>query len=400
MAQRKVKVYFDHNATTPLFSDVKREVVRQLAYWGNPSSIHWAGREPKQLLRNSRRLLALALAVDPLEIVFTSGGTESNNQAIMSAFEWAKKNNKNRFICSSVEHSSVSKVFDFIESKGFEVFRVPVSREGVFDFDYFSQCLNEKTALVSVMFANNETGVLFPIKKITQMAHRYGALVHSDMVQGLGKIPLAIQGLNIDFASFSAHKFYSPKGVGALYIKKGTPLVSLIHGGGQERRRRGGTENTLGLAGFSVMLSKLSCFDDQLQKVEKLRNRLEELVLKEFPFVVIVGNKTKRIGNTSLLLFPEYNGEMLLMNLDLHGFAVSTGAACGSGHSEPSPVLSAMGYSRKEASSSLRVSLGWENTEDEVHYFISSLKEILKRLKKINELSVPVKINQSIEKMI
>lgn len=392
MISTKVLYYFDHNATTPVSKEVLEALPEFAQSWGNPSSIHWGGRQPKNILRDARKALASALGCSPLELVFTSGGSEANNTVIKGVFDSYQSTRavdparKCRFhyITTQVEHPSVMKTMEYIESLGAKVSYIPVNRQGELDLEFYKEHLSDETALVSVMFANNETGTLFPIKEMAAMAHAKGALFHTDAVQGFGKALLNFKDLNVDFASISGHKFYSLKGSGALYIQKGHTLPSLINGGGQERHRRGGTENTLGIGALGVMAQKASLIGSKAEAIGVLRDHLEARLLNEISGVSVTAGETARLSNTSSLVLEDVDGETLLMSLDLKGFAVSTGAACSAGNPEPSPVLLAMGLSRAEAQSSLRVSLGWENTLEEVDLFVETLKAVVERLRKLN----------------
>jgi cysteine desulfurase len=374
--------YFDHNATTPVSPEVIEAVPALLQAWGNPSSIHWAGRHPKNILRDTRNSLAKSLACHSLEIVFTSGGSESNNTVLKGVWESAPKS-RTHFMCSEVEHPSIMKTMAHLKSLGARVDYIPVRRDGQLDMAFFESHLSDETALVSVMMANNETGTLFPLAELAEKAHAVGALFHTDAVQAFGKIPVNLQELNVDFASFSGHKFYSVKGSGFFFARKGTSLVSLIDGGGQERHRRGGTENVFGIGCLGVMAELLPRVPEQALKTAALRDHLEQRILKEISGVHVTAGDSPRLPNTSSLVIENIDGETLLMNLDIKGYAVSTGAACSSGSPEPSPVLLAMGLSREEAQSSLRLSLGWENTQEEVDGFVEVLKSVVARLRQI-----------------
>jgi cysteine desulfurase len=375
--------YFDHNATTPVCQAVVDAMPELIQAWGNPSSIHWAGRQPKNILRDTRNSLAKALGCHPLELVFTSGGSESNNTILKSTWE-SLRSQRNHILCSEVEHPSVMNTMAYLKSLGAIVDYIPVDRAGHLDLAFYEAHLTEQTALVSVMMANNETGTLFPIAELAEKAHAKGALFHTDAVQAFGKIPVDLGSLNVDFASFSGHKFYSVKGTGFFFSKKGSPLQSLIHGGGQERHRRGGTENVFGIGCLGVMAERLLEVPTHEKHVMLLRNRLEARILEEIPGSHLTAGEAPRLPNTSSLVIEGVDGETLLMNLDIKGYAVSTGAACSSGSPEPSPVLLAMGLSRAEAQSSLRLSLGWENTQEEVDAFVEILKSVVARLRKIN----------------
>lgn len=392
MTQTKVFHYFDHNATTPVCSEVVAALPELAHTWGNPSSIHWGGRGPKNILRDARKTLADALGVSPLEIVFTSGGSEANNTVLKGVFDYrqtapfvsAEQAGRMHFMCSSVEHPSVIKTMQHLKALGARVDFIPVNRQGEIDMEFYKAHLSQETALVSVMLANNETGTLFPVKEMARLAHEKGALFHTDAVQAFGKIPLNLQDLGVDFASFSGHKFYSLKGSGFLYSRKGSYLSSLIHGGGQERHRRGGTENTVGIGALGVVAKRLSLVAEKAQQLEVLREHMESRILAEISDVTLTAAESLRLPNTSSLVIPGADGETMLMSLDIMGYAVSTGAACSSGNPEPSPVLLAMGLSRAEAQNSLRLSLGWETTREQVDGFIEALKTVVARLRSIN----------------
>lgn len=396
-------VYLDHNATTPLDPGITTQVPAWLSSWGNPSSIHWAGRGPKAQLRRARRALAEMLDCDPLELVFTSGGSESNNMALKGVFaalstgwSWSgvmPKSDSNtstrpRLITSRVEHPSLIKTADALARAGVDVEFLQVDRDGRLDLKQLETALKTPTSLVSIMFANNETGVIHPIKEICEMAHKAGALVHCDGVQALGKVEVSLRQWGVDLASFSGHKFYALKGCGLLYCRRGTRMDSLIHGGGQERGRRAGTENILSISALGEMAGRRHQILKQAERLRGLRDELEARVLKEISGSRILGHEQPRLANTSLLLFDGVDGETLLMNLDVQGFAVSTGAACSSGNPEPSPVLLAMGLSRNEAQTSLRVSLGWENTAEELDRFFEALRASVARLRSFKDVKV------------
>lgn len=380
-------IYLDHNATTPVAAELRPRFAEWAGAWGNPSSIHWAGRKPKLFIREARRQLATMLGSDPLELVFTSGGSEANNFALKGVFEQQRNSgstsqlHRNRYIFSDVEHPSVRRTAEFLRARGADVHFVPVDRGGVFDMAVYRGLLNERTALVSVMYANNETGTLFPIREIARLAHEAGALVHTDAVQALGKVPVDLKDLGVDLASFSGHKFYALKGSGLLYVRRGVQLESLIHGGGQERYRRGGTENILAICSLGAMAAHGDEVVARGEEMRALRDAFETRVLAEIEGARITGDRAPRLPNTSSLVLPGVDGETLLMNLDIRGFAVSTGAACSSGSPEPSPVLLAMGLSRAEAQNSLRIGLGWGTTPEHIDRFILALKDVVARVR-------------------
>lgn len=379
--------YFDHNATTPVSEDVIQAVPSFLHAWGNPSSIHGAGRQPKNIQRDTRGALAKHLSCSPLEIVFTSGGSESNNTILKGVFELQLSSSatasRKHYLCSEVEHPSVIKTLLHLRTLGARVDFIPVNRDGQIDLPFYKQHLSEETALVSVMMANNETGTLFPVQEMARLAHEKGALFHTDAVQAFGKIPVNLAELGVDFASFSGHKFYSLKGSGFFFVKRNTGFSPLIHGGGQERHRRGGTENVLGIACLGVMAEKLTQVSKRGLEISKLRDHMEKRILEEISSATVTAGASPRLPNTSSLVIPGVDGETLLMSLDIKGYAVSTGAACSSGNPEPSPILLAMGLSREEAQSSLRLSLGWSNDLKNVDAFVDTLKAVVERLRAI-----------------
>jgi cysteine desulfurase len=387
----KSPIYLDFNATAPLSQSVLSEMPQLLQLWGNPSSIHLASRGPKTILRETRKKLADYLKVSSLEIIFNSGASEGNNTVLKSVWNTFRPGNhigqpvKNEFLMSAVEHPSITKTAQFLETEGAVVHWIPVSREGLLDLGFIKEKLNERTALLSCMFANNETGTVFPIKEIVALAKTKNVLVHSDCVQAFGKTDFNLQDLGVDYATVSAHKFYALKGCGALFVRKNAPYINLVHGGGQERSRRGGTENILGIASLGVMLDQLSHVSEKEKEVKKLRDYFEVEVKTEIPNVSITCGDSNRLANTSSLVITGVDGETLLVSLDLKGFAVSTGAACSSGNPEPSPVLLAVGLTREEAQNSLRVSLGWTTTQEHIDLFIHHLVEVVARLRAINE---------------
>ena len=380
-------IYLDFNATTPLHSQVQERLLGWATFWGNPSSIHHDGRQSKKLLRESRRTLAQVLNCHPL--IFTSGGSEANNLAIKGCLGALKEKNSPRFrvLLGAIEHPSVLKQEGELINQGYEVIRIPVNREGQYDLDFFKNHLDDKVALVSVMLANNEVGAVAPLREMVQMTHEVGGYFHSDLVQALGKMPFDLKDLNVDLASFSSHKVYALKGAGLLYSKKGTPLTSIIQGGAQERGRRAGTENLLAIASFAHMA-------DYIQKnpvdssLRTLRDQMEKQIETRISGVQFLCRKQERLPNTSSFFISGVSGESLLMNLDIRGFSVGTGAACSSGNPEPSPVLLAMGLSHAEAQSSLRVSLGVVTTAEQIELFVNSLSEVVTHLRELDKVEM------------
>lgn len=379
-------VYLDHNATTPVDLSLLPFIPTWMSQFGNPSSIHQASRGPRTLIREARAQLAELLGVSPLEIVFNSGASEGNNTVIKGVWD-RKGKERNEFICSSVEHPSVLKAMQTIEKKGAIIHWIPVNRKGELDLEFVKSKLSEKTALVSIMSANNETGTLFPVKSVVELAKNVGALVHSDCVQMFGKHPLNLKDLGVDYATFSGHKFYALKGSGFMYIRKTAPYVSLIDGGAQERFRRGGTENTLGIAAMGHMARTMAGMNlgSKWAEIEKLRDGFEDSIIRDISGVHITARIAARLGNTSHMMIEGVDAETLLINLDLDGFFVSTGAACSSGNPEPSPVLLNMGFSRQEAQTSLRVSLGWSSNQADMDAFSVRLKDVVARLRQMKK---------------
>lgn len=385
-------VYLDHNATTPVDPSLFELVPVWMSQFGNPSSIHQASRGPRTLIREARLKIAEFLNVSPLEIVFNSGASEGNNTVIKSIWDRRGKE-RPEFLCSSVEHPSVIKAMQAIEKKGAIIHWIPVNKDGVLDLNFVKTHLGPKTALVSVMSANNETGTLFPVSELVGMAKAAGALIHSDCVQMFGKQAIDLKKLGVDYATFSGHKFYSLKGSGFMYIKKTAPLENLIDGGAQERFRRGGTENTVGIAAMGHMANKMSemglfgkmGLPGKLAELGQMRDSMEVRLVAEIPELHITAQTSPRLTNTSHMMIAGIDAETLLINLDLDGFFVSTGAACSSGNPEPSPVLLAMGFTRNEAQTSLRVSLGWDSKADDLEKFVERLGKTVSRLRQMKK---------------
>jgi cysteine desulfurase len=377
------RFYFDNNATTFPSQKLRERWLDLLDIAGNPSSIHQDGRKPKTILRDVRAKLAAKLKCSPLELVFNSGASEGNTSILRSVFA-SFKNTKNEFLISSVEHPSVIKAAQYVRQNGGIIHFIPVNREGQIDLNFIKEKLSSKTALVSVMYANNETGTLFPIKEITQLAHQAGALMHTDCVQMFGKVnETDFASLEVDYASFSAHKFYALKGTGFCYVKSTAPWEPLVFGS-QERARRGGTENITGLAALNIVLDEFEDINIKIENMLTLRNYFETEMQKRIDGVSITAAGSPRIPNTSSVMIKGVDGDTLLMSLDLKGFSVSTGAACSSGSPEPSPVLMAMGFSREEAQSSLRISMGWSSKKEEVEQLVKSIEEVVLKLRNLN----------------
>lgn len=378
-------IYCDYNATTPAAREVLSAMEPFLnTRFANPSSLHQAGKDAAKALRLARKQIAKFFQIEEdHEILFTSGGTESNNTAIRSAL---RTTGKRRIVTTSVEHSSIRKLCHQLVKEGYEIHELPVDSEGKLDLEVLKDSLTEDTAVLSIMLANNETGVLFPVEEIGKIARTAGILFHIDAVQAAGKYPLALKAIFADFVSVSAHKFYGPKGTGFLYIRKDTPFYPLIMGGGQERGRRAGTENAAGIVGMAAACELVaSDFQGEMSRLAALRDGFEMRVMKEISGVEISGSGARRIPNTSNLRFPGMDGEALLIALDEKGIYASNGSACLSGSPEPSHVLQAMGFSDEEASSAIRFSFGRYTTQDEVNRIVSILAQTVERMRKFRE---------------
>ena len=377
------RIYLDYNATTPPAQFLNQKVSEWLSLWGNPSSIHKTGQDVRSLLWSSRAHVAQFVGCHPLELIASSGGSEANNMAIKGLYEkyFPTRSEKNEILMSAVEHPSVRVPMEILEKKGMHLKTVPVSSSGELDMDAYESALSEKTFLVSIMYANNETGHIFPVSRLARKAHKAGALFHCDAVQALGKIPVHLHNLGVDTASFSAHKFYALKGTGLLYCRKGLLPESLIHGGPQERNRRAGTENVLGMVCLGAVAQKGEEILKEIQCLKPLRDHMERDILSSVSDSRVVGDGGSRLCNTSCIYIEGVEGETLLMNMDLKGYSFSVGSACHSGSVNPSQVLSAMGFSEKQARSVFRVSLGLGTKEKHLKSFVGDLSKTVKRIR-------------------
>lgn len=376
-------VYLDYNATTPPDPRVADEMEFFLkSGFGNPSSVHSHGRAARDALDDAREKISGLLGGTPSEFFFTSGGSESNNFAVKGAA--FAGGNRRHIVTTRVEHASCRESFDFLESRGFEVTRLPVDSNGIPDLSMLERRVSAKTALVSCMHVNNETGVVMPIERIGAIARENGALFHTDITQSAGKIPVDLNSLPVDLASVSSHKIHGPKGAGAVFIRKGVPVEPLIHGGGQERGRRSGTENVPAAAGFgkACEIAKLESAAD-MSRVAGLREDLESFVLGKIDGTGLNGAGADRVANTSNFSFDGVDGESLVMALDIEGISVSNGSACSEGNVEPSRVLLAMGLSQRRAASSLRVSMGRFTRAEDIGKLKKTLKTVLERMESI-----------------
>lgn len=383
------KVYLDYNATTPIDPRVLEEMMPYLTeYYGNPSSIHSFGRKGKEALDKAREQVSLLISANPKEIIFTSGGSESANFAIKSTALKGLSDNKNHLITTKVEHECVLESFMFLERQGFEVTYLGVNSEGLIDLDELRDSISDQTALVSCMYANNETGTIFPIEEIAEIVKERGALFHTDAVQAAGKIDIDLNKIPADLLSISAHKFYGPKSVGALFVRDSLSqrisLAPIIHGGGQERGKRSGTENVPGIVGLGVAstIAIEEMGKDQL-KIRNLRDGLLQSLKQDINDIKLNGSIENMLGNTLNLSILGAVGESLTMNLDIGGVAVSTGSACSEGAVDPSHVLSAMGLTREEAASSVRISLGRFTEKEDVDYAASVFPKVVDRIRQV-----------------
>jgi cysteine desulfurase len=381
------KIYLDHNATTPVHPAVLEAMLPYYkGVFGNASSIHSFGREAKVALEESREKVAKFLNADPLEIYFTSGGTESDNLAVKGV-AWANKKKGNHIITSRIEHHAVLESCRYLEKEGYEITYLPVDKYGLVDHDELKKSIKKETVLVSIMHANNEVGTIQPLAELAGLAKEKGVYFHTDAVQSTGKLKIDVNELNVDMLSLSAHKFYGPKGVGALYIRRGVRLTPLAHGGHHEKSRRAGTENVPGIVGLAKALDVAHV--DMQEEEKRLKNLTETFfkkVTERIPDVFMNGHPVLRIPNTMNVSFKGVEGESIILNLDLKGIGVASGSACTSGSLEPSHVLSAMGVPGDLAQSSLRFSFGRNNTMEDVDYVVEILPEIIAKLRAMSPI--------------
>jgi cysteine desulfurase len=377
------RIYLDHNATTPLAPAVLERMTRILGEeYGNPSSVHHFGQRAKAAMDEARSAVAALVGGDPSEIVFTSGGTEGDNFAIRGVAEALESTGRRHLIASAIEHEAVLSTLKALARRGWRTTLLPVDQSGVVAPDALRGALADDTALVSVMHANNEIGTIQPVAELARIARERGVVFHTDAVQSAGKIPVNVRELGVDLLSISAHKLYGPKGVGALWVRRGLRLQPILTGGKHERNRRAGTENVAGIVGLGVAAglghAKMTA---QAASVGALRDRLEAGVLREVPGTAVNGGAMPRVPNTSNISFDRVEAESLLIALDLDGIAVSTGSACSSGTLEPSHVLKAMGFPAHRTQNSIRFSLGSGNTESEIDRVIAVLPALVEKLR-------------------
>jgi len=381
-------IYLDNNATTPLDPRVCEKMSEFLKeHFGNPSSLYPIGRVVKDFMTESRETIAKALGSKRAEVFFTGSGTEADNFAIRGIFNAFP--GKSEFITSAIEHPAVLETAYYLKKKGKKVTFVPVDRYGVIDLDFLKKSITSQTALISIMHANNELGTIQPIQEVVKIAKDKGVLVHTDAVQSFGKIDVNVNKLGVDLLSISAHKIYGPKGIGALYIRKGTNIVPLIYGGHQESLMRAGTENTIGIIGFGEAVKILMEKGDKEKKhIEKLADRLKRGIQEKIPRVKFNGHETERIKGTLNYAFYGLEAEAILLSLATKEIYVSTGSACSEDSEEVSHVLNAIGLRPEVARSSIRMSLGRFNTEEDVDIVLRELPEIVKKLREISALDI------------
>jgi cysteine desulfurase len=377
-------IYVDNNATTKVAPEVVEEMSPYFSeLYGNPSSMHFFGGQVQTKVEEARERVAGLIGARPQEIIFTSCGTESDNTAIMSALE--SNPEKRHVVTTRVEHPAVKNLVGQLKREGYLVTELPVDRDGLLSMDEVSQVITEDTAIVSAMWANNETGVLFPVEEIANVAKRRGAIFHTDAVQAVGKIPINLAESQIDMLSLSGHKLHAPKGIGVIYVRRGTRFSPYIIGGHQEEGRRGGTENVPYIIGMGKACELAANYLEDMQvRVKGLRDKLEDSLLEQIPNSIVNGDRDQRLPNTSSISFEYVEGESILLKLSDHGICASSGSACTSGSLEPSHVLRAMGVPFTAAHGSIRFSLSSYNTEEEIDFILKVMPPIIEKLRAIS----------------
>jgi cysteine desulfurase len=381
------RIYLDHTATTPLDPRVTEAMQPYFSsIFGNASSAHWYGRQAKQALEEARETIAGSIGATPGELFFMSGGTESDNHALRGGFFAARRSGRNRVVTSAAEHHAVLDACRQMRESGAEVTVLPVDEYARVRMEDLERAIDDRTCLVSVMHGNNEVGTLSPVARIAGIAHSRGALMHTDAVQTVGKIPLNVREMDVDLLTFTAHKLSGPKGIGALYLKRGVEIQNLLEGGGQERGRRPGTENVAFAVGFATAVQIAAQeLDRESRRLTALRDALEATLKEKFPALVVNGHPSDRLPHVLSVSFNSHlmplEGEMLVANMDLEGIAVSSGSACTSGSIQPSHVLLAAGRDAETAKATLRFSFGRSNSEEDVHSAASALVTVIERMR-------------------
>lgn len=381
------RVYFDHSATTQVNREVAELMLEYMTEkYGNPSSVHSFGREARKAVEEARERIAALFNAKPNEIIFTSGGTEADNLALKGV-ALANRKKGNHIITTGIEHHAIMHTCEYLEKQGFTVTYLPVDENAMIRMEDLKNAITDKTILISIMFANNEVGTIQPIKEIGQLAREKGIYFHTDAVQAVGSHPIDVEELNIDLLSMAGHKFHASKGIGALYVRRGVKLEEIQHGGAHERNMRAGTENVPGIVGLgkAAELAKRD-LDKKIAYIKGLRDKLIAGVMEKIPHVKLNGHPESRLPGNANFSFLYIEGESLLLNLDMKGIAASSGSACTSGSLDPSHVLLAMGLTHEVAHGSLRVTLGQDNTEEEVDYFLEVIPEIVERLRSMSPL--------------
>ena len=379
-------IYLDNAASTEIHPEVVKEMLPYFdKYYGNPSSIHQFGRKAKNAIEKARKQVAALIGAEPNEIIFTSGGTESNNTIFYGIISQGEKFELSHIITSSIEHDAVLEPIRQFEKNGCQITYLPVDKHGMINLDDITKSISKQTVMISIMFANNEVGTIQPIKEISKICNKYQIPLHTDAVQAVGKIPINVKELGVDALSISSHKINGPKGVGALFIKKGFTVAANIVGGGQENGMRSGTENVASIVGFGkaceIAKDKLS---DNISHFQTLHSSMLSRIVKEIPHVKLNGHPQNRIFNNIHLTFLGINGEDLIIKLDEHGIAASTGSACSVHTQKASHVLKAMGFNHEQIAGSLRISFGYTNTLDEVEQTVEVLKKVVSELRSVS----------------
>ena len=379
--------YFDNAATTRTDDEVLKEMLPYFSEnYGNPSSIYKLGRNNRRAVEEAREKVAKAINAEPNEIYFTAGGSESDNTAIRG-IAYAYKQRGNHIITSKIEHPAVLETCKQLEKEGFEVSYIGVDEKGIVNLEELKKSIKETTTLITIMFANNEIGTIEPIKEIGKIAKENNIIFHTDAVQAVGSVKIDVKEMNIDSLSLSGHKFYGPKGIGALYVKKSVRFQKFVNGGHQEKNKRAGTENVPGIVGLGKAIEvAYSNLEEHNKKIKELRDYYVEEVKKRIPYIKINGDMENRLPGNSNISFRFIEGEGLLLNLDLKGICASSGSACTSGSLDPSHVLLAIGLPHEIAHGSLRITIGKYNTKEEVDYLLNNLEEIVSRLRNMSPL--------------
>lgn len=381
------KIYMDHSATTPVSEEVISVIIKALQEnWGNPSSLHSYGKDARRVLESARNQVAMLVGATPQEIIFTSGGTEANNYALLGS-AWAHQKRGRHLITTQIEHPAVLNSVDFLERNGFEITYLPVDRFGQINLKKLEEEIRKDTILISIMHANNEIGTIQPLLEIAEIAKARGIVFHSDAVQTVGRIPVDVKELKVDLLALSAHKFYGPKGIGALYVKSGTTLSPITYGGGQERKWRSGTENIPGIVGMGKAAEMArEDMQDRFEHIKELSEYLSKKILNDIPHAYLSGHPEERLAGHTSFIFPGVDGATLLALLDAEGIATSGASACSSNSFTESHVLKATGLKKEFVNSALRLSLGKDNSFEDLEKLMKILPELVERQRLLSTL--------------